>query len=741
MVFYKGIFNGLKNSGFKFLINYFTFLFYFLLGAVNFSIAQSTSSRPNILIILCDDMSWKMPDLNNADTFIHTTNIDRIANEGARFKYYSTNSLCVPGRTSLLTGNYGHKTGAMSNDNYPSQSLSTIPKILHANGYYTALCGKWMLGNPTPKPEFDYWLWAPNATSYYNDTAKYFNSSIAVTEHMTDFLTDSALLLISRIDTPFFLMLNYNAPHSPYIPQVQYDSLYNTNSFQIPMNWNPFTANYPSFLYGQGSNSFVGVQDYQHEKRNYFELMHGVEVATGKILDSLQSNGLLDNTLLIFTSDNGFLLGEHRIRGKSNPYDECMRLPLFIRFPEWFQAGTVVDSSVTLNIDIAPTILEAVGIPDTFSMEGVSVHSVFTNQFKRTKFLYEQSGNDADSSSAERTFRDNYFQYNRYYCSDTTEELFDMIADPFQNTNLVHHYLYQDTLAIYRLKLDSIRLAENDTAQLQSIYCALVNPVYTFEPPTLSATHVNGSCGFANGSIDITVSGGTAPFYFLWNTGDTSEDLNSIHQGTYHVTVTDFHGNVEVLSIYIGNTNGPSLNQAHVNATYSNANGSINLIVNGGTQPLSYLWSNGATIQDIQNLFPGNYSVTVTDFYGCSNSLSINIVSIYHDPTNTDENNSPFDSTGSEPPTSIFINTELSNQIFLFPNPADDEINISTSVLKGECRIELFNGYGIKLKSTNMRFDNSKLHSIDLNDFPSGIYFVRIHNGENDFIKTFSIVK
>lgn len=686
-------------------------------------------------------MNWKMPDIYNNDTFIHTPNIDRIGEEGAELKYYSTNSLCVPGRTALLTGKYGHESGTLNNANYPSQTIPTIPKILHANGYYTAMCGKWMLGNPFPKPEFNYWLWAPNASTYYNDTARYFYDTISVTEHMTDFITDSALQLISRIDTPFFMYVSYNAPHAPYVPQVQFDTLYNSNTFETLPNWNPYIENYPSFLYCQGSNPFSTIPEYNHEKRDYYEMIHGVEIGTGKILDSLQANGLLENTMVIFTSDNGFLLGEHRLRGKSLPYDECMRLPLFIRYPNWFQPGTLVDSSISLNIDIAPTILDAVGIPDTFNMDGTSIHSIFTNQFKRKEFLYEQTPEAGDSSSAVRTFRDNYFQYNRYYCTDTTEELFDMLTDPYQKKNLVHHYLYQDTLNLYRLKLDSIRVALNDTGAINSTYCYLLNPAFTFEPPVLSVTHVNATCGFANGSIDVTVSGGTAPFYFSWNTADTTEDLNNISAGTYHVTVTDAHGSTAALNIYVGNSNGPTLTETHINCTFSNANGSINLQVTGTAPPYTYSWSNGATTQGLQNILPGNYTVTVTDHNGCISFLTVSIHSVYTDPNNTDGNSSLPDSAGVQQTTAVFAVNDFGDEIMLYPNPAADEIYVTVKNKAGACAVELYNGFGIKLKTAEIKAGVTKPLRINLNQFPSGNYFVRVVNGEQSFIKSFSVVK
>ncbi len=682
-------------------------------------------------------MSYKMIDIYNTNTFIHTPNIDRIGNEGAILKYYSTNALCIPGRTSLLTGNYGHKTGAINNSAYPSQSLQTIPKILNANGYYTALCGKWMLGTPFPKPEFDYWLWTPNSTTYYNDSARYYDSLISVTGHMTDFITDSALQLISRIDTPFFMMLSYNAPHTPHVPELQYTNYYAADSFSIPLNWNAYTANYPSFLYAPGSHPITTLPEYENENRDYYAMMLGIESATGKILDSLQANGLLENTMVIFTTDNSYLLGEHRLRGKSLPYDECMKMPMLIRYPAWFQPGTVIDSSITLNIDVAPSVLDAVGIVDTFNMDGTSIHSITSNQFKRKEFLYEQTPEPIDSIASVRTFKDNYFQYNRYYCSDTTEELFDMIQDPYQKKNLVHHYFYQDTLTQYRLKLDSIRLALNDTSVLNSENCYLFNPVYTYMSPSVSISKINTTCDSLNGSIDVTLLTGTPPFIFQWNNGATTEDLYNIASGVYHVTVTDINANTVSQGINISNLNGPTLYETHINATYNNADGNINLFVSGPSNPFVYEWNNGATTQDLHLIPAGFYSVTVTDSIGCVALLNVVIAS----NEINDPHDSEIDSVGHTSSVQVEELKNIIGEIELFPDPASEFISIAATNLEGIWTVEWYNGMGIKIGKTEMHFIAGNKNKIDLSAFNSGLYFIRISNGKNEFLKPFTIVK
>lgn len=455
-----------------------------LLLAFTISIKAQQNSRPNILLIVADDMVWNSISILNSDNILQTPGIDRIGNEGARFKCYATNSLCMPARTAINSGMYGHRTGPLDNYTYPDDSVKLLPKILHQNGYFVGLIGKWMLAQHNPEPNFDYWLWSPNQSTYYNDTCWYFNNPVLVNGHMTDFITDSALALISRIDTPFYLTINHNAPHIPLIPQQQFAGIFDTTIFPIPLSFEKYTTNYPSPL--DFRNYFISANAFQNRIRLYMEMMAGVDESINKIIDSLDHLGLLENTMVIFTSDNCNLFGEHKLYGKSFPYEECMRIPLLIRYPPWFNAGTIVDSSFSLNIDLAPSILDAAGIADSFNMDGVSLRAVLNGQYKRKEFLYEQmAAYPTDSIPAVRTYRDELFQYNKYFCTDTTEELFDLKNDSLQMTNLVNAYCYQTVLQQYRYKLDSLRTVLNDTIAIPICSCYLKNPVFNNEsPPT-----------------------------------------------------------------------------------------------------------------------------------------------------------------------------------------------------------------------------------------------------------------
>ncbi|GDX51402.1 hypothetical protein LBMAG27_04490 [Bacteroidota bacterium] len=253
--------------------------------------------------------------------------------------------------------------------------------------------------------------------------------------------------------------------------------MFDTCDFEVPQNFERYTINYPSFLYSYGYN-IPSENIYQYQKRKYSELFKGVDISTGKIYQSLQALGLLDNTMLIFTTDNSNLIGEHGLFSKLHPYDECMHLPLLIRYPPWYLPGTIMNSNFLLNIDITPTILDVAGITDSFGMEGTSARQFANGTKWRKAFLYEQYADSNESPFTVKTFRDEFFQYNQYFCYDTTEELFDMITDPLQKTNLVHHSKYLDTLTDYRIKLDSLRSLEGDTVFIPLTPCYLLNPSF-----------------------------------------------------------------------------------------------------------------------------------------------------------------------------------------------------------------------------------------------------------------------
>ena len=578
-----------------------------------------TTPRPNVVIILVDDMKWNSLSSNNSNNHLATPNIDRIGNEGARFKYYSTNALCTPGRAALLTGKYPHKVGAINNLNPVADSVKTLPEILHDNGYYTALCGKWSVSNNDAKPFFDYWLWTPSKSSYYGDTAHYFNTEVPIPGHVTDYLTDTASYLISTMDTPFFLLLGHNATHTKWIPQTQFDHAFDTCTFNLPGNFSKYTQYYPSFLYDQAYAVINTSALEQSTLRDYYEMLAGVEQSTGRILDSLQHRGILNNTLLIFTCDNSYLIGEHKLMGKQLPFEEDMRMPLFVRYPAMFNAGTVMNNNFAPNTDITSTVLSAAKITDTFTDEHITLKQLVNGTKQRHQFMFELFPEQRDSLPQVRTFRTQLYQYNRYYCQDTTEELFNMQTDTFQLINLAKNPLYQSVLYSYRIKLDSTRTELGDTVHPALYPCYLIpgQPIITIQ----AGTQTFCSGGYA--TLLASPSGNSYQWKKNGNNinGATNNNYTATQTGNYKCAVS-YNGIVNTsASIAITRYTTPTATLTPTGTVNFCSGQSVALNVNLQSG-VTYQWYrnniliSGATLSSYSASYAGNYKCIVTKTNG-----------------------------------------------------------------------------------------------------------------------------
>ncbi|MEI7802031.1 MAG: sulfatase-like hydrolase/transferase [Bacteroidota bacterium] len=698
----------------------FVLLFFTLIQK---SFAQTSTSRPNILLIMVDDLKWNTISIMDSTYPLQTPNIDRIGNEGANINYYSTNSICIPGRTTLLTGRYGHKTGVMNNNSYLPNDQIKLPRALHDSGYYTALIGKWMVNYANPNPDFDYWLWTPGVSQYYNVTCKYGDSTFIETGHLTDMLTDSAVQLISRIDTPFFLMMDHNAPHAPWISQPQFDGVFNNAPFVHPPNYGRYTHDYPSYLYVDSGKVIQSDAQFLSCMRNYTEMVAGINQSTGQVLDALTARGLLDNTMVIFTTDNGFMIGEHKIVDKYKPYEDCMKMPLLIRYPPWFAAGTTMNDNFALNIDIAPTILEAVGNQDTSIVtDGFSVHNFFNGTGERKKFLYEQAPPDS-ANPVLRTFRDQHFQYTRYYCLDTTEELFDMQINSLQQINLAHDLSFQNVLFQYRIKLDSIMAATNDTTAFPLFPCYLKSDSVSFFSDTLAQSICDGQIYSFNG-VNYDSSGIYTDSFTVGNGYDSLAVLNLQVLPTYYInTISD-----TICSGEIFNFNGQLISSAgFYSVTYLSVSGcdsvfslelsvtDLNAFIHKSNDTL---FANGiGNIQWIKcngTIIPG---ATDSVFVPVSSGSFAAIFS----------NGTCLDTTACR---NVVINGNenilTGNEFSIFPNPSNNQLTVNCN-LQLESIISIKDILGRELLHLVLSHESTL---IDLQTFSSGIYFISLSNEE-----------
>ncbi|MGB3074277.1 MAG: sulfatase-like hydrolase/transferase [Chitinophagales bacterium] len=432
---------------------------------------------PNIVFILIDDARSDYFSCCGAFPFFHTPNIDRIANEGVNFKRsYVVTSMCAPSRASIATGLFTLKTGVFENGTSLDTSKTTFPEILHNNGYYTALIGK---NHNTflqeGKDEFDYSLESHDENQ--GQINYLFNGVIKIIDKPNvETLTDSAIAIINRVDDPLLLWLAYRTPHYPNDPLAAYEG----NMANAALPWKPDTAkysvNYPSFLYDGNNEDLLHGKAMDSTYKRLLEVIEGLDSCVGILYDALESTGKLDNTLLIFMSDNGFTLGSHWLNGKSVAYEPSMKVPLLIRYPEWFAAGTSVSDQIVTNLDIAPTVYQLTGINYTEPLDGGSLKNIYDGTYNRSSFYYLML-NEGNGSPSKRAIRDLHYKYIHYTCfTDTVEEFFDMVNDSLELTNLVNNHNYDVLVQTYREKYDSIRLAFGDVSPGPIKPCYISHP-------------------------------------------------------------------------------------------------------------------------------------------------------------------------------------------------------------------------------------------------------------------------
>ncbi len=432
--------------------------------------------QPNIVLFLADDLRYDAFESTGGPSVVNTPAVNKIADEGANFKKtFATLSLCAPSRGAILTGLYNHKNGAMSNQGNMDTTLATVATILQANDYYTAFIGKYHLAS-VPQLGYNYWFVIANAKGGVNPQMNYNGKTKTVNGNITTILTDSAVKFINKINTKFFLVVGEFAPHEPYPTTPAFVNLFNNTFFDYPETFYKYVHNYPSCDYNNGSTLLSDSSDYEDLIRSYYESIVSMDNGMGQLVTALENRNLLDSTLFIFMSDNGHCYGEHIIDRKRLMYEESIHVPLFIRYPQWFAPGTVIDDQIAANIDIAPTILDAAGILNTYNMDGVSLkkladHSVTRNQLFMEYFF--DPNNEGIGLPSIRGVRTNQYKYVKYYCTGSTEEFFDLQNDPHEATNLINTAAYAPLITAFRYKLDSMRQALNDVGNDSLVTCSL----------------------------------------------------------------------------------------------------------------------------------------------------------------------------------------------------------------------------------------------------------------------------
>lgn len=353
---------------------------------------HATEGRPNILYIMSDDHSFQTIGVYASvlKSYVKTPNIDRIAHEGVKMENcFVTNSISTPSRAAILTGQYSHHNQVYTLADELPAGHPSLAKELQANGYQTAIIGKWHIGT---QPEgFDFYSVMPGQGKYENpgfmETGLPFDVKHAIRTqgYCTDVITDKCIDWMEKTDKnkPFFLMCHFKAPHTPFTPAERHRDLYKDVTFPEPDNLYENLDNRPilkSVHNKVAGNRFANKQlpkaervkdAYQEYIRTYLSCIAGIDENVGRLLHYLEEKGELDNTLIIYTSDQGFFMGEHGLTDKRLMYEEALRMPLLIRYPAQI-AGKSSCKTFVQNIDFAPTLLEYAGIPTPDYMDGRS---------------------------------------------------------------------------------------------------------------------------------------------------------------------------------------------------------------------------------------------------------------------------------------------------------------------------------------------------------------------------------
>jgi len=414
--------------------------------------------RPNIIFILVDELRFDALGCTG-HPFVKTPNIDRLAKEGLLMKNaYVTTPVCSPSRASFLTGQYAQAHGVIKNTKYNEMThkMITYPLLLQQSGYSTAFIGKWHMGDDfTPRPGFDRWVCAGANKEPKIDCPVNIDGQVVQTKgHITDFLTDETIKFIEGYgnkEKPFCISLYERGVHGQYIPSERNKNLYKNHPIVHSISATSPIAGKPAL---EGKHGQPVETDEQI--RNYLRMLVDIDDGIGRILKTLEEKKLLDNTFIVFSSDNGYFWGEHGQGGKRLAYEESIRVPMIVRYPPLIKAGSKSDASI-LNIDFAPTFLDLAQVPLHPQMKGQSILPVFKGKSLKNResllFEYYLEPTGIPSWKAVRTDR---YKYINYTDLKDCNEIYDLKKDPNEMHNLIQES--QASVVVKKMELELQRL-------------------------------------------------------------------------------------------------------------------------------------------------------------------------------------------------------------------------------------------------------------------------------------------
>lgn len=476
-----------RPHGSRFGIGHWVLVILWSLGFGHGSLSNGAAPpRPNIVFILMDDLRWDELGCTG-HPFVRTPNIDRIAREGARFKNaYATTPLCSPSRASILTGRYAHAHGVRDNTNNDALShrLTTFLLLLHRAGYETAFFGKWHMGtDDSPRPGIDHWLSFKGQGEYIDPEMNVNGKVEKFRGYATDILNGRAVQFVrAKHDQPFVLYLSHKAVHpkllqrpdgsiddpnaSTFIPAERHRNLYVSEN--VPRRPNALIDKLegkPALMRKLGNlpplSRATGTSD--EVIRNRLRMLMAVEEGVGDLFKALEQNKLLENTLIVFTSDHGYFYGEHGLSVERRlAYEETARIPLLMRYPPLIKAGSVYPPFV-LATDLAPTFLELGGAPMPKDLHGVSLVPLLKAEREnlRDSFLIEYFSDTVFprmNKMGYQAVRSGRWKYIHYTDLEGMDELYDLEADPYEMRNRIDDV--EGRQALPPLKADLRRLSQ-----------------------------------------------------------------------------------------------------------------------------------------------------------------------------------------------------------------------------------------------------------------------------------------
>jgi arylsulfatase A-like enzyme len=467
-------------------------------------LTAAAEGRPNILFIMSDDHAAHAIGAYGSRVN-QTPNIDRLAAGGMRFEHcFCVNSICSPSRATILTGKYSHLNGVPTFNRFDG-SQPTVAKYLQQAGYYTGMIGKWHLGSdPTG---FDQWEILPGQGVYENPTFINPSGRHKVDGYVTDIITDLSIAFLQNRpkDRPFFLMCHHKAPHRPWQPEEKYRLAFAGRHIAEPATLHDDYATRtdairectqkvfrdltrrdlklapPAGLTGQAREQWLEVKPaaveweadghttlltgsaledwkYQRYMQDYLACVQSVDDSVGRLLDWLDRSGLASNTVVIYTSDQGFFLGDHGLFDKRFMYEASVKMPFIVRWPGVAKAGSAQEL-MALNTDFAPTFMAMAGLAAPADMQGVSLVPLLKDESPpgwRESYYYRYYHDPGDHNTRAHYGVRTMTHKLIYFWKKDQWEMYDLAHDPDELHNLYQEPGQEETVA--KLKAELFRL-------------------------------------------------------------------------------------------------------------------------------------------------------------------------------------------------------------------------------------------------------------------------------------------